>query len=368
MRNVFKSLSRWFASSTEDFFTASLALFIERNERFRDEFLDWLTPLVTDDLHKRNWTVSAQVWRPSCMGGAVLDMVLSSPDLELWFEHKVGSQLGKYGEKDQIEKYLDTANRVMLGIEDGEMPVAWPEKGPEKGYPRVVLFYIGRGPKPLDAERYSGRAYEASRPYGIVARTLRWRELWPKANRALADALHGEWGEFEKTLSMQFIGYWRSIPGMWTAAYAGGDIDMTKLPKLPKLSPRKTTPKGIITPKAPKATVVRIKGRWLQVSGSKGADFLPGGYRTSRLVFREDGILEVRRAFDKEGNVSVTWCVGYKWNKDGSMVTIGGDEADRPLKSSLKGFEIEDSDAKALDAVDDLPVILKCTRLVLCHI
>jgi len=142
-----------------------------------------------------------------------------------------------------------------------------------------------------------------------------------------------------------------------------GDIDMTKLPKLPKLPPRKTTPKGIITPTAPKAAVVRIKGRWLQVSGSKGADFLPGGYHTSRLVFRKDGILEVRRTFDKEGNVSVTWCVGYKWNKDGSMVTIGGDETDRPLKSSLKGFEIEDSGVKALDAVDDLPVILKCTRL-----
>ncbi len=150
-------------------------------------------------------------------------MVLSSPDLELWFEHKVGAQLGKYGEMDQIEKYLDTANRVMLGIEEGETPVNWPVKGPEKGYPRVILFYIGRSPKPLDAQRYSDRMYETSKPYGVVARTLRWRELWPKANRALADALHGEWGEFEKTLSMQFIGYWRSIPGMWRTAYVGGD-------------------------------------------------------------------------------------------------------------------------------------------------
>jgi len=157
------------------------------------------------------------------MGGAVLDMVLSSPDLELWFEHKIGAQLGKYDKKDQIEKYLDTANRVMLGVEEGETKVAWPEKGPEKGYPRVILFYIGRSPKPLDAQRYSGRLYEVSKPYGVVARTLRWRDLWPKANRALEDALHGEWGEFEKTLSMQFIGYWRSIPGMWTAAYTGGD-------------------------------------------------------------------------------------------------------------------------------------------------
>jgi hypothetical protein len=143
----------------------------------------------------------------------------------------------------------------------------------------------------------------------------------------------------------------------------GGDIDITKLPKLPKLPPRKTSPKGIITPTAPKAAVPRIKGRWLQASGSKGSDFLPGGYRTSRFVFREDGILEVRRTFDDEGNVSVAWCVGYKWNKDNSMITIGGDEADRPLKTSLKGFEIEDSGVKALDAVDSLPVILKCTRL-----
>ena len=143
----------------------------------------------------------------------------------------------------------------------------------------------------------------------------------------------------------------------------GGDIDMTKLPKLPVLPPRKTTPKGIITPNAPKATPARIKGRWLQTSANKGADFLPGGYRTNRLIFRADGILEVQRTFDKAGNISVTWRIGYKWNKDNSMITIGTDEADRPLESSLKGFEIEDSDVKATDATDTLPVILKCTRL-----
>ena len=89
----------------------------------------------------------------------------------------------------------------------------------------------------------------------------------------------------------------------------------------------------------------------------------PGRENGAGAANRADGILEVRRTFDEDGEVSVAWCVGYKWNKDNSMITIGGDEADRPLKTSLKGFEIEDSGVKALDAIDSLPVILKCTRL-----
>ncbi len=64
MNNIFKSLGHWFVASTEDFFTATLALFLERNEAFRDEFLAWLAPHVHDDLHIRRWTVKAQVKRP----------------------------------------------------------------------------------------------------------------------------------------------------------------------------------------------------------------------------------------------------------------------------------------------------------------
>jgi len=223
MRNVFRSLSRWFVSGTEDFFTASLALFLERNEDFREEFLDWLAPRVKDDLHRRHWTINAQVQRPSCKGTAILDMVFSSPDLELWFEHKIGAAIGKYGNMDQIEKYLDAANRVMLGVEDGKTEIEWPGKGPEKGYPRVVLFYVARSPKAVDSQQYQGRVYQPQTPYGVVLPPFSWRRFWPRARNSLDGALRGEWGEFEKTLALQFLGYWRSIPGMWKAIPSGAD-------------------------------------------------------------------------------------------------------------------------------------------------
>ena len=112
MSNIFLSLASWFKSGTEDFFTASLALFLQRNEVFREEFLNWLQPYVLDDLHGRRWTVKAQVTSASDKGDAIIDMEFASPDLLLWFEHKIGAGIGKYEEKDQIEKYLDATNRI----------------------------------------------------------------------------------------------------------------------------------------------------------------------------------------------------------------------------------------------------------------
>lgn len=153
-------------------------------------------------------------------------MVLSSVDLELWFEHKIGATTGKYGELDQIEKYLDAANRAMVGVEDGGTEVTWPLKGPINNCPRVALFCITRDPKVLDRHRYEKRLYTGKTPFGLVwppQGHLRWQDFWPSAQLALDAALRGEWGEFERTLTHQFLGYWRSLPGMWKPAIPGAD-------------------------------------------------------------------------------------------------------------------------------------------------
>ena len=47
MTNIFNRLACF---GEEDFFTASLALFIERNEGFRKAFLNWFEPLVGENL------------------------------------------------------------------------------------------------------------------------------------------------------------------------------------------------------------------------------------------------------------------------------------------------------------------------------
>src|SRR5690606_20990468 len=93
----------------EDFFTASLALFIERNQEFRNAFLSWLEPHVTENLASYAWEVQIQCGLRSQFGDAILDMVLRNPRIELWFEHKVGAQLNRYtgatGEQvDQLQK------------------------------------------------------------------------------------------------------------------------------------------------------------------------------------------------------------------------------------------------------------------------
>jgi hypothetical protein len=115
MSNIFKRLACF---GEEDFFTASLALFIERDKNFRFAFLNWLQSLVNEDLTGYAWEVRIQDSRKSQYGEAILDMVLAHSQIELWFEHKVGAQLNRYAsesgnEVDQLEKYLDAAARVM---------------------------------------------------------------------------------------------------------------------------------------------------------------------------------------------------------------------------------------------------------------
>ena len=143
----------------------------------------------------------------------------------------------------------------------------------------------------------------------------------------------------------------------------GGPIDFSELPELPKMPSRRSRPKGIVAPTTKPATMsVGVVGRWRQVSGGTGPDFLPGGYRTSVIVFRADGVLEVRRTFDKDGAVSLLWRIGYEWNKDRTKLILGKAPTGRPLPASLKGFVIESAGIRAVTATQPLPVTLDLTR------
>jgi len=218
--NIFKRLGESFTA--EDFFTGSLAVFIERNDAFREAFLKWLENACGESLCDYAWKIDIQSGSASCAGNAILDMKLRHPEIELWFEHKIGAALGRHRtssgrEIDQIEKYLDAAARVMSGIEVGDDEVDWPTTGPVEGQPRVLLFYVSRSGTLPEKVRYEGRLHEPG-GYGLVwpaKGQLCWRDFWPEANLALEPVLAGESGDFERTLTQQFLRYWKALPNMW---------------------------------------------------------------------------------------------------------------------------------------------------------
>jgi hypothetical protein len=106
-----------------------------------------------------------------------------------------------------------------------------------------------------------------------------------------------------------------------------------------------------------------VRGRWRQVEGDTGPDFLPGGYVTSALAFRYDGLLEVRRTFGKDRDFQQTWRVGYEWDKEHKRLTLGRDPKRRPPPESLKGFSLGEGAAPVLAAKQPLPLVLPCERL-----
>ena len=147
MQNIFQTLLSSFGK--EEPFTACLALFLERNRDFRFTFLEWLETIIPETLTGYEWEISTEVSKPSLYKEARLDMVLAHPNIVLWFEHKIDAPLGKRPsnadnkvEVDQIRKYLDAASRIMTKTNPANQEACWPENGPAKGQPRVILFCI----------------------------------------------------------------------------------------------------------------------------------------------------------------------------------------------------------------------------------
>jgi len=143
-------------------------------------------------------------------------------------------------------------------------------------------------------------------------------------------------------------------------------IDPNEVPDLPSppVAIARSRPKGIIRlpPKAPQRPA-DIAGRWRQVDAKNHPDFAPGGYVSSTLVFHHGGLLEVRRAFGRDGAMVQTWRVGYEWSKDKTKLTLGKDPKRRPPAESLKGFPTAEGDGSVQSATQPLPAVLPCVRL-----
>jgi len=140
-------------------------------------------------------------------------------------------------------------------------------------------------------------------------------------------------------------------------------VALAEIPGLPTPPPADTRarPKGVVqAPKGKPGKPAEVCGRWRQTGQNNNPDFLPGGYESSILVFRPEGILEVQRTFGKDGAILQTWQVGYMWNRKKSVLTLGREPELRPPPQSLKGFEA--GDVVVQSAVRTFPVALPCVR------
>jgi hypothetical protein len=145
-----------------------------------------------------------------------------------------------------------------------------------------------------------------------------------------------------------------------------GDLKLkrSEIPVVPDMKKILTKPKGLDRPTTQPTTQPHLsRGRWRQVAGGNAPDFLPGGYSTSIFIFRVDNVLEVHRGFGKNGELSHTYRISYKWNKDRTKIALGKDPKVRPSPAALKGFRIPSMDISAESAKIEFPIVLNCQHL-----
>ncbi len=142
------------------------------------------------------------------------------------------------------------------------------------------------------------------------------------------------------------------------------EINEAEIPVLPSPPPAVNVarPEGAINLGEGKSEPTESLGRWRQTDASNGADFLPGGYVTSVLIFRADKVLEVHRTFGPKGAVSCVWRIGCKWNEDRTHLVLGKAGSLRPPEELLGGLTLK-GNIKIEKPKTGFPVTLTCTRL-----
>lgn len=141
-------------------------------------------------------------------------------------------------------------------------------------------------------------------------------------------------------------------------------IDLALLPKLPPMPVLTSKPRGLLIPKnEPPPVTTKTMERLQQVCNNHEPDFLPGGYAESEFYLRADNILEVRRFFGDNKDVSMIWRMDYRWNEDHTYLLLGNDPKRRPPDASLEGFTIKDIGVKASTATESFPVELPYEKL-----
>ncbi|RKY08109.1 MAG: hypothetical protein DRP56_04640 [Planctomycetota bacterium] len=141
-------------------------------------------------------------------------------------------------------------------------------------------------------------------------------------------------------------------------------ISSGQIPGLPTPPNIIRTPSGAFeTPELPVEDTNHSTGKWVQSKGGNGPDFLPGNYSTSELDFKVNGVLEVKRTFGENNEITVRWRVGYEWNNDRSFLTLGKEPQKRPLPSSLTGFSVSEFDISAKAAVLPFPATIDAKQI-----
>ena len=151
--------------------------------------------------------------------------------------------------------------------------------------------------------------------------------------------------------------------GLFSRRESGGKVRPADIPSLPARPKPRPAPRGLAMPTSrPAGGQAAPVGRWRQVLGANAADFLPGGYAGSVLVFRGDGVLEVTRSFGSKGELSQTWRISYAWGEGRRSLVLGADPKKRPSPASLKPLTIEEMGIRTQPPTTAFPVTVPCSR------
>ncbi len=189
----------------EGLFTSFLVALMRRNESVRAKFVEWIETSSGVELGDPSaWDVEGEARRKVGnefgRGDLFVDMLFSNKTKpsEIWFEHKIGAVLGRYGknsEYDQVDKYLDAAHRQTAQQR------------------RVLVVVIAA--RPLDLSKHQERAREReATEAGLVwcgtSGHLLWRDLYGPANAAVKGLAPG----LDRDVAVEFMQWWSTLPHM----------------------------------------------------------------------------------------------------------------------------------------------------------
>lgn len=120
---------------------------------------------------------------------------------------------------------------------------------------------------------------------------------------------------------------------------------------------------GFELPDLPEEPIKESTGKWTQIEGGSGADFLPGNYSTSEFDFKVNGVLEVKRTFGINNEIILMWRVGYEFNDKKNALILGKNPKKKPLPSSLTGFSMAESNISAQAANISFPATIDFVQI-----
>ncbi|MCR9160824.1 MAG: hypothetical protein ACE37F_03680 [Nannocystaceae bacterium] len=190
----------------EGLFTAFLVALLRRNESVRAKFLEWVETSSGLELgDPSDWDVEGEARRAVGnefgRGDLFVDMLFSNKakQSEIWFEHKIGAGLGRYGknrEYDQIDKYLDAAHRRSTQQR------------------RVSVLLIAARPLGLGKHQEPSAKHQTTEGVGLVwcgtSGHLFWRDFFGPAKKAVEELAPG----LDRDVAVDFIQWWSTLPHM----------------------------------------------------------------------------------------------------------------------------------------------------------